>query len=94
MIMTFFALLSDLEDPMNILLSPYLEGFSQLKFPPFPVGSIHMVTTITALSKSHLLEGVGGRHPQSLSLLICPRTNDAPSAFLSADAPAVARSPA
>lgn len=40
-IMTSFALLFGLEDPLDILPSLYVEGFRHWNSPPFPVVSIH-----------------------------------------------------
>lgn len=88
------ALLSGLEDPLNILPSPYLEGFSYLKFPPFPVAGIHTGHIHNCLVQVPSFRRCMTSWHQSLTLMMCPRTNGALSAFISANAPAVTWSPA
>lgn len=62
--------------------SRYLEVLNHSKFLLFQWLVSILVTTVTALSKSSHSEGIWDRHPQSLTLMICPRTNDTLRAFL------------
>lgn len=92
--MTIFALPFSLEDPLSILPSPYLEGFSHLKFPSFPVAGIH-----TGQNQNCLVQVPSFRRNMRLTSSVAdsddlPKDKRRSQSFYSASAAAVTWSPA